>query len=392
MSPAPSPLRIVNTTIWAAPGSDRFAGSVLLEDGRIHSVVRDAEAQPPHAGERVIDARGRLLTAGFWNSHVHFTAAHFEDAAERSAEDLSAAATAMLNRYGFTAVVDTGSELANTLALRDRIATHEIAGPRIRTANGSLVPVGGSPAYLDVPLPEVATASDATAAAVAQFEDGADHLKLFAASFIGARQISPLMAEEALRAAIVEAHRRGRLAFAHPQSLRGVELAVAGGIDVLAHTTLEGGDWPPQLVDQIRTRGISLIPTLKLWRHEMEKARLSPEQTDAAQQIGVRQLAAAYAAGVDILFGTDVGYMTDYDPSEEYLRMAEAGMDAASILGSLTANPVRRFAPDSRTPLLESGAVADLALLNADPRDDVRHFADVALTVRDGQVTWDAAS
>lgn len=44
-----------------------------------------------------------------------------------------------------------------------------------------------------------------------------------------------------------------------------------------------------------------------------------------------------------MLFGTDVGYMHDYDTAEEYELMAQAGMDAGQILASLTTAPAERF-------------------------------------------------
>ena len=58
----------------------------------------------------------------------------------------------MLNRYGFTTVVDTASNLANTVSLRERIESGEVAGPRILTAGFALYPKDGIPIYLrDLP-------------------------------------------------------------------------------------------------------------------------------------------------------------------------------------------------------------------------------------------------
>ncbi len=54
----------------------------------------------------------------------------------------------MLTRQGCTTVVDTASDLDNTLAMRSRIEVAEVLGPRILTAGGPLYPVDGLPAYL----------------------------------------------------------------------------------------------------------------------------------------------------------------------------------------------------------------------------------------------------
>jgi hypothetical protein len=62
----------------------------------------------------------------------------------------------MLTRYGFTSVADTGSLLSNTVAIRKRIASGEIAGPRILTAGLPLYPKDGIPYYvLDTIPPDV---------------------------------------------------------------------------------------------------------------------------------------------------------------------------------------------------------------------------------------------
>ena len=91
------------------------------------------------------------MVAGFQNSHVHFTDAKFAGAKDRPAAELAAAMTDMLNRYGFTTVVDTASDLANTVALRARVEGGEVAGPRILTAGGALYPKNGIPIYLQRP-------------------------------------------------------------------------------------------------------------------------------------------------------------------------------------------------------------------------------------------------
>ena len=54
----------------------------------------------------------------------------------------------MLTAYGFTTVVDTGSFPENTVALRRRIETGDVAGPRISTSGLPLYPPAGIPYYI----------------------------------------------------------------------------------------------------------------------------------------------------------------------------------------------------------------------------------------------------
>ena len=111
---------------------------------------------------------------------------------------------------------------------------------------------------------------------------------------------------------------------------------------------------------------MSLIPTLKLWRFELTRTKVPPVAIDRAQGTAVTQLGVFVKAGGDVLFGTDLGYMTDYDPTEEDTRMAEAGMSFHQILAALTVDPVRRFDDPAARGTVEVGKAADLVVLGAD--------------------------
>ena len=89
--------------------------------------------------------------------------------------------------------------------------------------------------------------------------------------------------------------------------------------------------------------------------------------------------------GGQLLFGTDVGYMTDYDPTEEFVYLQRAGLAPAQILAMLTTALAARFgrAPTGR---LAPGLAADIVVLDGDPAQDVRAFAKVRTTMRDGRV------
>jgi hypothetical protein len=56
---------------------------------------------------------------------------------------------AMLTHSGFTTVVDTASDVSNTVVLRRRVQSAEVAGPCIYTAGFALFPPHGIPFYLD---------------------------------------------------------------------------------------------------------------------------------------------------------------------------------------------------------------------------------------------------
>lgn len=141
-------LALVGGTIHPSPTqAPILEGVVLVRSDTIVEVgTREAVSIPADA--RLIDFEGMHLFAGFQNSHVHFSEAKWQDADSVRAEQLSLQLEQMLLRYGFTTVVDTGSELSQTVALRGRIETGEIRGPRILTAGAPIYPHNGVPFYL----------------------------------------------------------------------------------------------------------------------------------------------------------------------------------------------------------------------------------------------------
>jgi imidazolonepropionase-like amidohydrolase len=88
------------------------------------------------------------------------------------------------------------------------------------------------------------------------------------------------------------------------------------------------------------------------------------------------------------LFGTDVGYMTDYDPTREYELMAEAGMTPMQILASLTTTPAARWNEQNSRGRIAAGMQADLVVLDADPADSPRNFAAVRCAIRGGEIIY----
>ncbi|MPZ19133.1 MAG: amidohydrolase family protein [Luteitalea sp.] len=387
-------LALVGGTIYVSPTEDPIRdGVVLTQGGKIAAVGPRALVRIPK-GTEILDCSGLTVVAGLWNSHVHFIERKWADASEIPAPELREQLQAMLVRYGFTSVFDTGSMWANTRRLRDRIESGDIPGPRIRSTGEILFPKGGAPPELildvsgsmRVTMPEVADAAEALAAARKHLDAGTDGIKLYAATWAPPIVSLP---ESAIRAAADEAHRRKKPVFAHPSNREGLLAAVRGGADILVHTAPQSGPWDEATLAAMKKAGVAVIPTLKLWRYELRHDRISDLERFAG--MGVDQLRAWLGTGGEVLFGTDVGYMDDYDPSDEYALMAEAGMSASQILSSLTVVPAKRFGDSARLGRIATGLAADLAVLSEDPSKNVRAFAAVRYTIRNGTVIYQAS-
>ncbi len=138
-------LALVGATIHAAPAEEPIPdGVVLIEGGKIAATGPRSSVELPSDFQR-LDCTGCTLTAGFWNSHVHFFERKWANAATLPAPELSRQLEDMLTRYGFTSVFDTGSTWDNTRALRDRVESGEIPGPRIRSTGEALIAQGAAP-------------------------------------------------------------------------------------------------------------------------------------------------------------------------------------------------------------------------------------------------------
>jgi len=394
-STAPSPpstprvTALVGGRVLPSPQAAAIPDGVVLIEGTTITAVGPRAAVRAPEGATVVDCTGGTVTSGFWNSHVHFTGSQFRGAETAGAEALAGALRAMLTSYGVVHVVDTGSLLANTLALRRRIDRGEMPGPSILSAGGGFVPAGGSPYYiLPARLLELARPED-VARVEAELAGGADIVKLFTGSFATPRSIV-VMPLEIVRAAVEAGHRRGKLVFAHPSNSPGARAAIEGGVDVLAHTfptSLDGSPWDRALPAMMRERGMALIPTLKLWPYELRKAGRPNDLVERVLGTAMAQTSAVADLSGELLFGTDVGYMTDYDPTDEFIFLRRAGLGAMQILAMLTTAPAARFASGG-TGRIGPGMTADVVVLDGDPTQDVRAFAKVRMTMRDGRVIY----
>ena len=134
---------------------------------------------------------------------------------------------------------------------------------------------------------------------------------------------------------------------------------------------------------------MALIPTMTLFEVEAKKSGESPADLAQAITMITSELRDYSAAGGQILFGTDVGYIDVFDTTEEF-RLMSAVLDWRRILASLTTAPAERFGFAARKGRIAPGMDADLVLLNADPAHDPTAFARVRDTIRGGQIIWGA--
>jgi imidazolonepropionase-like amidohydrolase len=395
MAAAETPMRdlaIVGAKVYPSPQAAAVENTtIVVHDGRIAAVGRGVRVPK---GAEVIDAHGQVVVAGFWNSHVHLISPIDRKEAKAPAAALNAELTAMLTRWGFTTVFDIASGPGDAMTIRKRIAAGEVTGPNILTVDMPFYPKNGTPIYVrelakTMPSGEIADPASAAERVRRQIGAGADGVKLFTGAIVGPPQgVLPMKLDDA-KAVVAAAHALGKPAFAHPSNKAGLDVAIESGVDILAHTTPDGGPWPADMPARLKAHHMALIPTLTLWRSELEKEKEPKAAIERFEAVAEAQLKSYADIGGQILFGTDVGYTQAFDTTEEYQRMAQAGLTWRQILTSLTTAPAERFG-FPRKGRIAVGEDADLVILTGDPAADPTAFAKVRATIRAGQVIYQA--
>jgi imidazolonepropionase-like amidohydrolase len=221
------------------------------------------------------------------------------------------------------------------------------------------------------------TPAEATADVERQLANGGDLVKLFTGSWVTRGKVKPMPLAIAT-AAVRAAHARKRLVFTHPSNVAGARVAIDAGVDVLAHAIEDLRGYDSSLLREMAAHKMALIPTLALFAAD--------KQIDAI----VNEVKEARALGVRILFGTDVGYRTEYNPAGDYALLTLAHFDGRAMLAALTTAPAEEFGASAHAGTLAVGHDADLVALDADPVEDVRALTRVRFTMRAGKVLWRA--
>ncbi|MGM1062197.1 amidohydrolase family protein [Saccharothrix sp. Mg75] len=374
--------------------------TVLIEGGSVVGITGDA---PSNA--RVVDALGATLLPGLIDAHVHTS----EDGLRNAL--LFGVTTELEMQGGFDA---KGRE---SIADRDDLADVRSAGFGLTAPGGhpsELVPDGpppgaegageGPPEGGSGPNPaesEVTTPEQAVAAVRLRVGGGSDFIKIMIEDghVLGAPNL-PVMSDETIRAAVLEARRLGKLAVAHTLTVAATEQAIAAGMSGLAHLFIDRPH-TPELVEGIVRSGVFITPCLclnasimgrtgaELAADERVGPRLSPEWRDTLNgsldrypegdfDAVLATVGALHAAGVDLLVGTDVsvawpelgGMAHGASVHHEMQLLVKAGLSPVAALRAATSVPARRFGLSDRGRIVQ-GARADLLLVDGDPTRNI---------------------
>ena len=187
-----------------------------------------------------------------------------------------------------------------------------------------------------------------------------------------AGDLVPSWPVDAAARAIAAAHEAGARVTAHCFGEQSVAELVEAGIDGIEH----GTGLTPDTTALLAERGTAVVPTLvniaTFPRIAEQADGKFPTYAAHMRDLHARRyetVRAAFEAGVPLFVGTDAGGSLPHGlVGREVLELAEAGLPPLEALSAAT----WRARPWLGVPGLGEGAPADLVVLDADPRDDLR--------------------
>ena len=375
-----------------------FDGSQALEDtdvvveGGLIKAVGQALDVPE--GAQVIDGRGKTLLPGLIDAHVHTFGPSRQDAL----------------RYGVTTELGMFTDwhlLAEAKRSRQSLDRTDLAD---LWSSGSLATVAhGHGTEFGVPVPTLTSADQAQAWVDARIQEGSDYIKIIRedGSELGIQ--IPTLSEEEVAALIKAAHARGKLAVIHIQKLEDARLAIADGVDGLAHIAM---DKPADdaFVRLAQDRHVFVTATLSVFAGAAcsgEAAKLVADPSIApylskdqkgmlggnwvhcypqALTVASESVRRLHAAGVPILAGTDAGNpATAHGVSlhGELALLTGAGLTPPEALAAATSLPAKYFQLEDRGRIAP-GLRADLVLVDGDPTQDITATRRIVTVFKNG--------
>jgi imidazolonepropionase-like amidohydrolase len=423
---AGGPLVITHVTVIdVTNGVAHGDTSVVVEGERIVRLGSSRSVRIPK-GAQVVDGTGKFLIPGLWDMHVHTFFGTWVPGGREVTLPLFVA-------NGITGVRDMGSELDLILGARDGIAEGKLLGPRMIVAG---------------PMLDGPTTQFPASIAIGTSEDGRRAVDMLVARGVDFIKIQSYVPREAYFAIADECKKKNITFVGHvPDAIRGAEASNAGqksfehligifeGSSTVEDELLKGpkgpgrfletydasresdliallaknrtwqcptlywerGQWLVDVIDVNKDPDAKYAPAF--WREkswpQFTKAIIKDLDTDP---LPVREkfveheldiVRKLHAAGVPFLAGTDTPAGVDVIPGfslhAELQRLVDAGFTPLEALQTATINPARFLGRTEDLGTVETGKIADLVLLDANPTEEIHNTRKIAGVVLDGR-------
>ncbi len=381
---------------------------IIVRGNQIESVGDAASAKVP-AGAVVIDLSRATVLPGLIDSHTHIFLQGEDPAkggydanilkyplAYRAARATVAARRAL--EQGFTTLRDVETEGAGygDIGIKQAIEEGHIPGPRLFVSTKAISTTGGYPLEgyapeLDMPkgVQIIDGPVEARKAAREQLDHGADWIKVYMThrSWVGKNGelvSQPTLTLEELKAITDETHGWKKKVACHAYNGVGLQRALDGGCDSIEH----GLEMTDAQIAQMVKQGTWYCPTLSVYYSDWGPADSPAGQRDRQRaSVHAATFKKALAAGVKIVFGTDMGGIPWTEPiAQEFIRMVQFGMSPADALKSATSRAAEMLDATGQIGVIAPGAYADVIAVSGDPMRDIKQLENVGFVMKDGKV------
>ena len=282
---------------------------------------------------------------------------------------------------GFTTVQSVGSLFDGPV--RDIIGEGVLPGPRVLT---SLIQIQGMAGEGE--KRHVWTNDELREIVRKNKTDGADVIKLFATSGLGAGG-GQSMTDEQIQTVCSEAKAVGLRSVVHAIGDAGARAAVLAGCTSIEHGTF----LKDETLDLMVKRGTFFDPNLLVLHNYLEN-RASYTFTDAQLKIlqdgiapTVDVLRRARARGVKIAFGTDAVAGAHGRNAEEFVyRVQEGGEKPMDAIVSATSVSAQSLGLGREIGTIAPGYQADFVAVAGDPLTDITSVRSVRFVMKGGKV------
>jgi len=428
-------LTITNATVVDVSNGALHRGSTVVIDGHRIVSVGPPSANTQRRGQ-VVDAKGMFVIPGLWDMHTH---AYFGWPADFG--DTYVLPLFIAN--GVTGIRDMGSDLDAVLRARSEVAAHRLVGPRMVVSG----PMLDGPQVAFAASIAIKTPDDGRKAVAMLKARGVDFIKIqsgvprdayFAIAAEAKRQGLEFDGHvpDAIRAS--EAVTAGQRTFEHligifeastPDEDQFIKRKYGAGKDSAANKSLaafldrydpareasiiqllasknvwqcptlfwERGQWLVDVIDFTKDPDLAYTP--RTWvDKKYPSMRTSIHESMGTDPLGVRRrfvdheldiVRKLHSAGVPFLAGTDtpagVGVTPGISLHLELQRFVAAGFTPLEALQTATINPARFFRKLSDYGSIETGRIADLVILRANPLENIANTRAIGGVVVDGK-------
>ena len=382
---------------------------IVIRDTRIAEILLTTDASMANA--EIIDLPNHTCLPGLIDMHVHLDglpddADDYRIYLQRTPDDtrrLSEELAGIVLDQGFTTVRHTGAYHAwIDRDLRERIESGAVRGPRLQIAGPYLtIPRGGGDMYIpgvpDEQIPayyRMGVAKGPIAfrkRAEEVVAGGADFIKMIASGAVfghGGDPGAPEMSPDEIRAVVEVARAAGIKTTAHAHSAQSIKDAILAGVDAIEHASFADDESIALAVEHGVTFSMDVYNGTYTADVGVEKGYADEfmrknEETTETQRVAFEK---AVNAGVNLVFGTDLGVLAHDLGARQFEVMVERGMTPMQAIRSATSVAAEHLGWQADVGAIEVGRFGDLVAVRGNPLRDIGLLQEIELVIKGGRI------